>query len=179
MRRRPSSSRSTTASPPQLARLAVVRRRFAEQFQKARESVTVQQERALISDLGDNAKLAGVAIQLAVKRTLELLAEGRVQDPSRIARDLSDVQAKAIDKSRLLQDKPTVIVAKPKMAEIISGLESLGVIEADARTRRIRRSSPLSVPIASSLRTCVTLRHSGGVAKSWTGRAAGVALTGR
>jgi predicted DNA-binding protein (UPF0251 family) len=114
------------------ARLAVVRRRFAEQFQKAREGVAVQQEKALISDLGDNAKLAGVAIQLAVKRTLELLAEGRVQDPSRVARDVADVQAKAIDKSRLLQDKPTVIVAKPKMAEIISGLESLGVIEADA-----------------------------------------------
>jgi hypothetical protein len=114
------------------ARLAVVRRRFAEQFQKAREGVAVQQEKALISDLGDNAKLAGVAIQLAVKRTLELLAEGRVQDPSRVARDLADVQAKAIDKSRLLQDKPTVIVAKPRMAEIISGLESLGVIEADA-----------------------------------------------
>lgn len=114
------------------ARLAVVRHRFAEQFQKAREGVAVQQENALISDLGDNAKLAGVAIQLAVKRTLELLAEGRVQDPSRVARDLADVQAKAIDKSRLLQDKPTVIVAKPKMAEIISGLESLGVIEADA-----------------------------------------------
>jgi hypothetical protein len=92
----------------------------------------VQQENALISDLGDNAKLAGVAIRLAVKRTLELLAEGRVQDPSRVARDLADVQAKAIDKSRLLQDKPTAIVAKPKMAEIISGLESLGVIEADA-----------------------------------------------
>jgi hypothetical protein len=48
-------------------RLAVVRRRFAEQFQKAREGVAVQQENALISDLRDNAKLAGVAIQLAVK----------------------------------------------------------------------------------------------------------------
>jgi hypothetical protein len=114
------------------ARLAVVRRRFAEQFQEAREGVAGQQENALISDLGDNAKLAGVAIRLAVKRTLELLAEGRVQDPSRVARDLADVQAKAIDKSRLLQDKPTVIVAKPKLAEIISGLESLGVIDADA-----------------------------------------------
>src|SRR5262249_43675184 len=84
------------------ARLAVVRRRFADQFQTAREGVAVQQENALIGDLGDNAKLAGVAIQLAVKRTLELLAEGRVQDPSRVARDLADVQAKAIDKSRLL-----------------------------------------------------------------------------
>jgi hypothetical protein len=114
------------------ARLAVVRRRFAEQFQKAREGVAVQQERALISDLGDNAKLAGVAVQLAVKRTLELLAAGKCTDPSKVARDLADVQAKAIDKSRLLQEKPTVIVAKPKMSEIISGLEALGVIETDA-----------------------------------------------
>jgi hypothetical protein len=114
------------------AHLAVVRRRFAEQFQKAREGVAVQQEKALVSDLSDNAKLAGIAVQLAINRTLELLASGSCQDPSKVARDLADVQAKAIDKSRLLQDKPTAIVAKPKMSELIAGLEALGVIEADA-----------------------------------------------
>jgi hypothetical protein len=112
------------------ARLAVIRRRFVERSEGPRRRRRPARESAH-QRLCDNAKLAGVAVQLAIKRTLELLASGRCQDPLKVGRDLADVQAKAIDESRLVQDKPTVIVAKPKIAAIISGLESLEGLETD------------------------------------------------
>jgi hypothetical protein len=92
--------------------LASLRYQKQSGLQKARESLAVQQERALISDLADNARQAGMIVKLALRETRRQLEAGEIRDPSRVARDAADAQAKAIDKSRLLQQKPTVIVHK-------------------------------------------------------------------
>jgi hypothetical protein len=92
-----------------VAHLGSLRHRYPEQLLEAREKIAIQRERALISDLGDNAALAGLVVRGALKEQREQLEAGYVKDPSRVARDVADVQAKAIDKSRLLQDKPTQI----------------------------------------------------------------------
>jgi hypothetical protein len=91
------------------AHLGSLRATRPAELQVARENIAVQREKALISDLSDNAALAGLVVKGALKATRGQLEAGYVKEPSRVARDVADVQAKAIDKSRLLQDKPTQI----------------------------------------------------------------------
>jgi hypothetical protein len=103
-----------TTTPTQLGNL---RHQFPEEFQRARESMSQRQERMLISDLGDEAAQATGIIAEGLKQVQRRLEAGTVQEPWRVVRDIADARSKAIDKSRLLQDKPTVIVDKASTNE--------------------------------------------------------------
>jgi hypothetical protein len=57
----------------------------------------------------ENASLATQAEARAARRTIEMLDAGAVKEPWRVFRDVADAKAKNIDKSRLMQEKPTQI----------------------------------------------------------------------
>jgi len=116
-----------------VAHLASLRATRPAELQAARDNIAPERERALISDLGDNAALAGMVIKGALKAANAQLEAGNVSEPSRVARDVADVQAKAIDKGRLLRDKPTQItrdISDREFYAIEARLEEL-VAEAD------------------------------------------------
>jgi hypothetical protein len=97
--------------------LGNLRHQFPEESQKARDKMAERQERGLISDLDDEAALATRIIEEGLKQVQRRLEAGTVQEPWRVVRDIADARSKAIDKSRLLQDKPTVIVDKASTNE--------------------------------------------------------------
>jgi hypothetical protein len=56
-----------------------------------------------------------------------LLNEGRIPDPSRVARDISQIRTQGIDKRLALQGRPTQIQANRSVDELVRALEGLGV----------------------------------------------------
>jgi hypothetical protein len=86
-----------------------VRRFFPDRFEKVyKESVAIR-EAYLVDGMLDNAQLATEGEARAARRTIEALDAGTVKEPWRVARDMADMKAKNVDKSRLMQDKPTQI----------------------------------------------------------------------
>lgn len=102
-------------------------RMYAERFQRRREELAPVIEARLASNLLDNAGLAADVTRLAIEKTRDMLADGRIADPSRVARDLSQVATQAVDKRLALQGRPTQIVEKRDFSEIARALEGLGV----------------------------------------------------
>lgn len=110
-------------------KLEVLRRRFADRYERAVEEAEFRKSKLLEAELLDNAALASVAERMAVEGALKLLESGRARDPSRIARDLADVKAKNIDKRALLKGTPTAIVETRNAEEILKALQGMGVME--------------------------------------------------
>lgn len=102
-------------------------RMYADRLQKRREELAPVIEARLAADMLDNATLASDVTRLAIQKTRDMLEAGRVQDPSRVARDLSQVATQAVDKRLALQGRPTQIVEHRDTAEIIRKLEGMGV----------------------------------------------------
>jgi hypothetical protein len=105
-----------------------------ERYQHRREELAPQLEGMFANDLLDNARMATLAVKLAIEKTEELLTAGKVGDPSRIARDLSQVMAQSLDKRLAVQGRPTQIVENRDVGEILRKLQALGVIEVVERT---------------------------------------------
>jgi hypothetical protein len=98
-----------------------------ERYEQVRRELAPRLEASLAGDLLDNARLATQVENVAIERTLKLLNEGRVRDPSRVARDLSQVATQSVDKRLALQGRPTQIVENRNVDEMIRSLEGLGV----------------------------------------------------
>jgi hypothetical protein len=111
--------------------LEAVRRFFPERFKKVRDESVAVSEAYLVDGMLDNAQLATEGEARAARRTIEALDAGMVKEPWRVARDLADMKAKNVDKSRLLQDKPTQITVTHSVAEIFNQLQALGVIDGE------------------------------------------------
>lgn len=106
-------------------------RMYAERLQKRREELAPVIEARLAADMLDNATLASDVTRLAIEKTRDMLESGRVLDPSRVARDLSQVATQAVDKRLALQGRPTKIVEHRDIGEIVRALEGMGVVQAE------------------------------------------------
>jgi hypothetical protein len=91
------------------ARLEGTRRYFPERFEKVYRETAPIREAVLVDGMVENAQLATQAEARAARRTIEMLDAGAVKEPWRVFRDVADAKAKNIDKSRLMQEKPTHI----------------------------------------------------------------------
>ena len=103
---------------------------ISERYEKRREELAL--EGAFANDLLDNTKRSTTVIRLAIEETDKRLKTGNVADPSRVARDLSQVMAQAVDKRLAIQGRPTQIVEHRDVGEIIRQLVALGVVCDDA-----------------------------------------------
>jgi hypothetical protein len=102
-----------------------------ERYQKRREELAPQLEGEFANDLLDNARRSSLVIQLAIDETKQRLETGTVADPSRVARDLSQVMSQAVDKRLAIQGRPTQITEHRDVNEILRQLVVLGVVKID------------------------------------------------
>jgi hypothetical protein len=100
-----------------------------ERYRQRREELAPQLEGMFANDLLDNMRRATLAVKLAIEKTEDLLKAGKVADPSRVGRDLSQVMAQSVDKRLALQGRPTQLVEDRDVGEILRKLQALGVIE--------------------------------------------------
>lgn len=118
------------------AKMDVYRRRCSnpttplfEGFQKRREQLAPRLEAKLADDMLANAMRATNAEAFCIERIEEMLEEGRVQDPSRVARDLSQIRTQAVDKRLALQGRPTQITEHRDVSELVNALVGMKVAE--------------------------------------------------
>lgn len=109
-----------------------VRRFYPDRFKKVWEESVAVREAYLVDGMLDNAQLATEGEARAARRTIAALDAGTVKEPWRVARDMADMKAKNVDKSRLMQDKPTHITVTRSVTEMFNQLEALGVIDGEA-----------------------------------------------
>jgi hypothetical protein len=99
----------------------------SEIFRERRAELAPKLEAMLADDMLSEARLSTEVISTALETTQRLLNEGRVPDPSRVARDISQIRTQGVDKRLALQGRPTSIVEKRSPDELVRALESLGV----------------------------------------------------
>lgn len=109
--------------------LKVYEYRYRGEFEKIRNQLAPLREQSLANDMLDVASMATQVEQVAIEHTMELLAAGKVSDPSKVARDLADVKAKSVEKRLAIQGRPTSIVENRSVEDIWKQLEKLGVME--------------------------------------------------
>jgi hypothetical protein len=109
--------------------LEVFKRLHLEDYEKMRNQLAPLREQTFANDMLDVATMATQVEQAAVERTMDLLAKGKIADPSKVARDLADVKAKNTDKRLAIQGRPTTIVEKRSVEDIWQQLEKMGVVE--------------------------------------------------
>lgn len=98
-------------------------------FEKLREQWAPQIEAQLANNFLDNARLAAEAEREAIERSRQMLQNGRAQDPSRMARDLSQVKSQSVDKRLALQGRPTQITEKRNVNQIIGRLLQMKAVK--------------------------------------------------
>ena len=113
---------------------------YADRVRKRREQIAPLIEEKLANDLLGNATLASDVTALAIEKTRELLEEGKIADPSRVARDLSQVGTQAVDKRLALQGRPSQIVEHRDVSEIIRALEGMKVVVASVDSTAIEET---------------------------------------
>lgn len=111
------------------AKLRVVASHHPEELDKLRERIAPKVEAATANNMLTNAWEATEVESLAIERAREMLEEGRIADPSKVARDLADVKAKNVDKRLALQGRPTQISEHRNTDEIVRALEGMGVAQ--------------------------------------------------
>jgi hypothetical protein len=118
------------------AKMDVYRRRCSnpatplfEGYQKRREQLAPRLEARLADDMLANAQRATNAEAYCIERIEDLLKEDRVQDPSRVARDLSQIRTQSIDKRLALQGRPTAITEHRSVDELARSLVAMNVAE--------------------------------------------------
>ena len=114
-------------------------------FEKLREEWAPRIEASLANDLLGNARLAAETERLAIEAAREELIDGTAKEPSKIARDLSQVKAQSVDKRLALQGRPTDIKENRDISEIVRALVGMNVASiaapvdvADATAASIR-----------------------------------------
>lgn len=116
---------------------------YAPKFERLREEWGPRIEERLANDLLDNARLAAEVEREAIERSREMLRSGKVQEPSRMARDLSQVRTQAVDKRLALQGRPTQITEKREVKEIVRALQGMGVVEViDGEAQEVQACLP-------------------------------------
>lgn len=111
------------------AKLRVLASQHSEELDKLRERVAPKIEAAVANNMLSNAWEATEVENLAIERAREMLEEGRIADPSKVARDLADVKAKNVDKRLALQGRPTQISEHRNTDEIVRALEGMGIAQ--------------------------------------------------
>ena len=111
------------------AKLRVMASLHSEELDKLRERVAPKIEAAAANNMLSTVWEASEVQNLAIERAKEMLEEGRIADPSKVARDLADVMAKNVDKRLALQGRPTQISEHRNSDEIIRALEGMGIAE--------------------------------------------------
>ncbi len=101
----------------------------AVRFEKMREEWGPKIEAQLASNLLDNARLAAATERLAIERAKTSLEDGSAREPAKMARDISQVKAQAIDKRLALQGRPTQITEKRDVNEIVRALVGMRVLQ--------------------------------------------------
>jgi hypothetical protein len=112
------------------------------QYEELREQWAPKIEAQLANNLLDNARLATATERLAIETTKSNLENGREREPAKVARDISQVKAQAIDKRLALQGRPTQITEKRDVNEIVKALVGMKVVTID---------QPQDVPDATSI----------------------------
>lgn len=102
---------------------------FRDRFEKVRDSLAPRIEASLANDFLDNARMAAEVERMAVERTRQMLEEGKIAEPSRVARDLSQVKTQSVDKRLALQGRPTQITEHRDPREIVRALEAMRVVQ--------------------------------------------------
>jgi DNA-binding transcriptional ArsR family regulator len=105
------------------------KRSKAERYEEVRSELAPTLEKHLANDMLETAHLAAEVERVAIAHTLKLLEEGKIYDPSRVARDLSQVLSQSVEKRMTLQERPTQIVEHRDYNEIMRTLQGMGVAE--------------------------------------------------
>jgi hypothetical protein len=92
--------------------LKAIRGKYPDRFQRAYDESASLREAYLVDGMIENANLATLGEAKAAERTIQALDAGEVTEPWRVGRDLADMKAKNVDKSRLMQERPTVITER-------------------------------------------------------------------
>jgi hypothetical protein len=100
---------------------------FHDRYMQRSEELAPRLEAILAGELLTSARIATTVERLALETTEKMLREGRINDPSRVARDLSQIRTQAVDKRLALQGRPSQIIEKRSPDELVRALESLGV----------------------------------------------------
>ena len=98
-----------------------------EDLARIRERMAPQLEKRLTGGMLDNAIRLQEAERVATERTLELLNENRIADPSRVLRDLAQAKSQTIDKRMSLEGRPQVVTETRNVDELINALVGLRV----------------------------------------------------
>lgn len=112
------------------------------QYEKLREDWAGKIEAQLASDLLDNARLASRTERLAIEAAKTSLENETAREPAKIARDISQVKAQAIDKRLALQGRPTQITERRDVGEIVRALVGMRVLTV---------SEPEEIPDATTV----------------------------
>lgn len=98
-------------------------------YLERRKELAPRLEAILADDMLGQAQRATEVSNMAIEKTQQLLEEGKVNDPSRVARDLSQVAAQSVDKRLALQGRPTQVTANRSIDELTRALVGLGVAQ--------------------------------------------------
>jgi hypothetical protein len=114
--------------PSQLTTIVRIR---PQQYEELRTKLVQIKEKCLTHNLLDNALYASDVTRVAMGQLMERLQEGRIAPEylSRVARDVQDVQSKAVEKKLLLEERPSIITEVRSAPEIIRALVSKGVLK--------------------------------------------------
>ena len=125
------SEHQIQAKPNHLTNMA---KYHPEQYEELRGKIVPLKEQVLTHNLLDNALYTSNVTRVAVEQLEIKLQEGRIpaQYLSRVARDLQDLQSKAIEKKLALEGRPQTIHETRTAPEILRKLESMGVINASS-----------------------------------------------
>jgi hypothetical protein len=113
---------------------------YFEPYQKRREQLAPRLEAKLADDMLSNAARITSVEAFCIEQVEEQLANGEVKDPARVARDLSQVRSQQIEKRLALQGRPTHIVEKRSVDELVKALEGKGLatqVDAESTAEEI------------------------------------------
>ena len=109
--------------------------KYRETFLKRREELAPILESQMADDMLENARYSTQVERFCIEKVQQLLEEGKVADPARAARDMSQIRTQAIDKRLALQGRPTEITQNRSIDELVNALVGMKVAErVDATT---------------------------------------------
>lgn len=108
-----------------LPALAFIAREHQERLMQLREDL-------LVGGLTTNAQIAQKAASTAIALAQKRLDAGMIDDPTRAARDLTEVAAKSLEKKLTLEGRPQSIREVHTVEEIFGRLERYGVVDSTA-----------------------------------------------
>jgi hypothetical protein len=102
---------------------------YAERFEEIRSNLAPRLENTLANDMLATAREANEVARQAIETTRKRLNAGKIEDSSRVARDLSQVSVQSVDKRLALQGRPTHVTEHRNIGELVNALVGLKVAE--------------------------------------------------